>query len=86
MKPWTLPLTALVAALIGAGIAVGVMLWEPWQDDGPTLADRVALCDRTFGSSGLRDSCNGAASISRDDWECFIKYPDSPEAIGLCRD
>lgn len=36
MKPWTLPLTALVAALAGAGIAVGVMaMWEPWGDDLP---------------------------------------------------
>lgn len=33
MKLWTLSLTALVAALIGAGIAVGVMaVWEPWDD------------------------------------------------------
>ena len=31
MNRWTLPLTALVGALIGAGIAVGVMVWEPWD-------------------------------------------------------
>lgn len=40
MKLLTLPLTALVAALLGAGIAIGVMaVWEPWDDTSVSQAD-----------------------------------------------
>ena len=35
VKPGMLPVTGVLAAMLGAGIALGVIaLWEPWHEDG----------------------------------------------------
>ena len=84
MRLWMVPLTALVAALISAGVVIGVMVWEPWES-GTSVAERLAGCDRTYtiGDPG-RGKCLREARSSDGDWECYMKYPDSIVARGAC--
>ena len=82
MKPWTLPLTALVAALISAGIVIGVMAWEPWEaneDFSTDLPSRLASCDSTIHSSEevLRRRCYSTASTNLVQWQCYVTWGDT---------
>ena len=58
---------ALVFAAIGAGTAVGVMLWEPWNGDD----DRVS------------SSFCGGAEAWNSGQELFLTRVDAPEGRGL---
>ncbi len=74
-----LPLTALMAALVGAGIAVGVMAWEPWQDNEDTtlsLPSRLASCDNRIPTSEgpLRKACYWEARNNLAKWQCYVTW------------
>ena len=88
MKLWTLSITAFVAVLIGAGITVGIMLWEPWDNSETSLADRIATCDRVYShlspDDPTRTSCSRVAAESQGKWECWVRYPDSTGALLAC--
>ncbi len=84
-----LPVTALVAALIGAGIAVSVMEFEPWQDNedfSPSLPSRLASCDSTIRFEGaLRNRCYNTARTNLVQWQCYVTWGDTfDEAREAC--
>ncbi len=71
-------LAALVFAAVGAGTAVGIMLWEPWAEDGGgirqsesdtprlTAAEAIGLvsadCDDAARAATLRESARATYS------------------------
>ena len=77
-----LAIAAVAVGAIGAGIGVGAMVWEPWSNGAPALADRIATCEREMTSSWevWRDGCIRWAREDADKWECYIKYGFRAEA------
>lgn len=81
MKLWVLPLTALVAALVGAGIAIGVvMLWEPWDDDNyegfteEELADLEAAGSPAFTEEEAISLTQRHIAQTASEWPSEMKY------------
>ena len=79
-------LVGLVCAAIGAGVTVGVMVWEPWGgDDLPSATDRIAICEQLYRARpSYLDSCWAVATREPRRWECYARYPDSTVAVAQC--
>ena len=85
---WTKGLLALAFAALGAGTAVGVMLWEPWEDGGSgaretepstaprlTVQEAIGLVANDCQNTGLSLSISGDAKAAYEgdgQWRVWV--------------
>ena len=80
-------LVGLAFAILGAGITVGIIAWEPWDDDGMgdavthTLNGTVAIRQQTSITYSLGDTCQGEGPFSNIGFGTQVLIKDSEGAL-----
>ena len=69
-------LVALVFAAIGAGGAVGVILWEPWDDSGDKRDETAALAPSTQAEKEFSITVTTAADLENAAQQLAAFMPD----------
>ena len=76
MKVWHLLIASTLAALVGAGIVLGVLaLWEPWED----ASGSVSQADIDHLSEEIAD-LSGASQAEADALKCAAALEAAPTA------
>ena len=69
-------LAALVFAAIGAGVAVGVMFWEPWDDSGDNGDETAALAPSPQAEKEFSITVDTAADLENAVQQLAVLMPD----------